>query len=241
MIRKILASATFAGLVLAIGSAAIAQQTAGAPAALPSSELTPRFTTFLSDVLAGHVPPDISETLRSQSSTMLTQVRSDLGKFGEFHRLQYVRQDTAQGYLQYHYLAIFEKGSQPVVFVTNSSGVIYGFFQDQPTPKEAGPPSTALTETFSRFFTDVLAERVPSANMSATMRTGLTPAMMSKIRSSFASLGTFVQLRFVKHDTSKGYQGYHYSAVFQNGSQPILFVTDSSGTIVGFFPDQQQR
>jgi hypothetical protein len=240
MIRKILATATFAGLVMALGSAASAQQAAAAPAALPSAELTPRFTTFLSDVLAGHVPPDVSETLRSQPSTMLTQARSDLGKFGTFRRLQYVRQDTSQGYLQYHYIAIFEKGSQPVVFVTNSSGIIYGFFQDQPTPKAAGPASTSLTETFTRFFADVLAERVPSANMSATMRNGLTPAMMSKIRSSFASLGAFEQLRFVKHDASQGYQGYHYSAVFQNGSQPILFVTDSNGTIVGFFPDQQR-
>jgi hypothetical protein len=225
---------------MALGSAAIAQQAAAAPAALPAAELTPRFTTFLSDVLAGHVPPDISETLRSQSSTMLTQVRSDLGKFGAFRRLQYARQDTSQGYLQYHYVAVFDKGSQPVVFVTNSSGIIYGFFQDQPTPKVAGPPSAALTETFSRFFSDVLAGRVPSANMSATMRTGLTPAMMSRVRSSFSSLGGFVQLRFVKHDASQGYQGYHYSAVFQNGSQPILFVTDSNGTIVGFFPDQQR-
>jgi hypothetical protein len=171
---------------------------------------------------------------------MLTQVRSDLGKFGEFRRLQYVRQDMSQGYRQYHYVAVFDKGSQPVVFVTNSSGVIYGFFQDQPTPKEAGPPSSSLTRTFSGFFTDVLAGRVPSASMSATMRSGLTPSMMSRIRGSFASLGAFVGLRFVKHDTTQGYQGYHYSAVFQNGSQPIVFVTDSSGTIVGFFQDQPQ-
>ncbi len=227
--------------MMALGSVAIGQQTAGAPAALPSAELTPRFTTFLSDVLAGHVPPDVSETMRSQSSTMLAQVHSDLGKFGAFRRLQYVRQDSSQGYLQYHYVAIFEKGSQPVVFVTNSSGIIYGFFQDQPTPKAAAPASVSLTETFTRFFADVLAEKVPSANMSTTMRNGLTPAMMSKVRSSFSSLGAFQQLRFVKHDTSQGYQGYHYSAVFQNGAQPILFVTDSNGTIVGFFPDQQQR
>ncbi|HLY02445.1 MAG TPA: hypothetical protein VKR56_08100 [Candidatus Cybelea sp.] len=239
MIRKILVTATFAGLAMALGSAAIGEPTAAAQAA-PSGEMTLRFTTFLSDVLAGRVPPDISETLRSQSSTMLTQVRGDLGKLGEFRRLTYVRQDSSQGYLQYHYVAVFDKASQPVVFVTNSSGIIYGFFQDQPVPKEGGPPSASLTETFSRFFTDVLAGRVPSANMSAAMRTGLTPSMISRIRSSFSSLGAFVQLRFVKHNTTQGYQGYHYSAVFQNGSQPILFVTDSNGTIVGFFQDQQQ-
>jgi hypothetical protein len=237
MIRKGFAAASFAALAMLLGSVAMAQ-TAAAPA--PAGSMTAHFTTFLTDVLAGRVPADISETLRSQSSTMLTQVRSDLGKFGEFRRLQYVRQDTSQGYRQYHYVAVFDKGSQPVVFVTNSSGVIYGFFQDQPTPKQAGPASGSLTETFSAFFTDVLAGRVPSASMSATMRSGLTPSMMSQIRSSFASLGAFVGLRFVKHDTSQGYQGYHYSAVFQNGSQPIVFVTDSSGTIVGFFQDQPQ-
>lgn len=206
----------------------------------PPGEMTPRFTTFLSDVLAGRVPADVSETLKSQSSTMLTQVRSDLGKFGEFRRLQYVRQDSSQGYLQYHYVAIFDKGSQPVVFVTNSSGIIYGFFQDQPAPKEAGAPSSALTERFSGFFTDVLAGRVPSTSMSTTMRSGLTPSMISRIRSSFASLGAFVRLRFVKHDAIQGYERYHYSAVFQNGSQPVLFVTDSNGMIVGFFQDQPQ-
>ncbi len=221
-----------------LGSVAMAQ-TAVAPA--PSSGvMTARFSTFLTDVLAGRVPADTSETLKSQSLTMLTQVRSDLGKFGEFRRLQYVRQDTLEGYRQYHYLAVFDKGSQPVVFVTNSSGVIYGFFQDQPTPKEAGPASSSLTQTFSGFFTDVLAGRVPSANMSGTMRSGLTPSMLSRIRGSFSSLGAFVGLRFVKHDTTQGYQGYHYSAVFQNGSQPIVFITDSSGTIVGFFQDQPQ-
>jgi hypothetical protein len=238
MIRNIFAAASFAALAMVLGSAAIAQ-TATAPAA-PAGVMTLRFTTFLTDVLAGRVPADVSDTLRSQSSTMLTQVRTDLGRFGEFRRLQYVRQDTSQGYRQYHYVAVFDKGSQPVVFVTSSSGVIDGFFQDQPTPKEAGPPSGALTETFSAFFTDVLAGRVPSAGMSATMRSGLTPSMMSRIRGSFASLGQFVRLRFVKHDTNQGYQGYHYSAVFQNGSQPIVFVTDSNGTIVGFFQDQPQ-
>jgi hypothetical protein len=235
MIGRIIAAASFAALSLVLGSVAMAQT-----AAAPGGVMTAHFTTFLADVLAGRVPADISETLKSQSSTMLTQVRTDLGKFGEFRRLQYVRQDTSQGYRQYHYVAVFDKGSQPVVFVTNSSGVIYGFFQDQPTPKEAGPPSGSLTQTFSGFFTDVLAGRVPSASMSATMRSGLTPSMMSRIRGSFTSLGAFVGLRFVKHDTTQGYQGYHYSAVFQNGSQPIVFVTDSSGTIVGFFQDQPQ-
>jgi hypothetical protein len=238
MIRKIFAAASFAALATFLGSVATAQ-TAAAPA--PSAGvMTARFSAFLTDVLSGRVPTDISETLKSQSSTMLTQVRSDLGKFGEFRRLQYVRQDTSQGYPQYHYIAVFDKGSQPVVFVTNSSGVIYGFFQDQPTPKEAGPASSSLTQTFSGFFSDVLAGRVPSANMSATMRSGLTPSMLSRIRGSFSSLGAFVGLRFVKHDTTQGYQGYHYSAVFQNGSQPIVFVTDSNGTIVGFFQDQPQ-
>ncbi|MGA8662615.1 MAG: hypothetical protein WB644_10010, partial [Candidatus Cybelea sp.] len=170
MIRKGFVTAWFAALTMLLGSVAMAQ-TAAAPA--PAGSMTAHFTTFLTDVLAGRVPADISETLESQSSTMLTQVRSDLGKFGEFRRLQYVRQDTSQGYRQYHYVAVFDKGSQPVVFVTNSSGVIYGFFQDQPTPKQAAPASGSLTETFSAFFTDVLAGRVPSASMSATMRSGL--------------------------------------------------------------------
>jgi hypothetical protein len=239
MISKILAAASLAGLTMALGSAALGNQTVAAQPA-PVGGMTPRFTTFLSDVLAGRVPGDVSETLKSQSSTMLTQARSDLGKFGEFRRLQYVRQDSSQGYEQYHYVAVFDKGSQPVVFVTNSSGIIYGFFQDQPAPKEAGAPSGALTERFSGFFTDVLAGRVPSTSMSTAMRSGLTPSMMSRVRSSFGSLGAFVRLRFVKHDVIQGYERYHYSAVFQNGSQPILFVTDSNGTIVGFFQDQPQ-
>lgn len=238
MIRRILAAASLAALVTALGSVALADQTTAQPP--PAGVMTLRFTTFLTDVLAGRVPPDISETLRSQSSTMLTQARSDLEKLGTFRRLQFVRQDTSQGYRQYHYVALFDGGSQPVAFVTDSSGAIVGFFQDQPAPKEAGPPSGALTQAFTGFFTDVLAGRVPSARISEAMRNGLTPSFMSQVRNSFASLGAFVRLRFVSHRELKGYQGYDYSAVFENGSQPVVFVTDSSGTIVGFFRDQSQ-
>lgn len=98
--------------------------------AAPPAPPTTTFTTFMTDVMAGRVPPGISETMKSQSEG-LSQVRQAFTQFGTFKRLQYVRQDTMQGYRRYHYTAIFSKSSQHVIFVTDTGGTIVGFFQDQ--------------------------------------------------------------------------------------------------------------
>jgi hypothetical protein len=99
------------------------------------------------------------------------------------------------------------------------------------------PPSSALTARFARFLTDVLAGRVPSSNVSQAVRNGLTPQLLAQIRGSFAALGTFRRLEYVRHDAMQGYQQYHYTAMFSQGSQGVMFVTDSSGAIAGFFQD----
>ncbi|HEX4015085.1 MAG TPA: hypothetical protein VHX17_14510 [Candidatus Cybelea sp.] len=98
--------------------------------AAPPAPPTTSFTTFMTDVMAGRVPPNISATMKSQSEG-LSQVRQAFTQFGTFKRLQYVRQDTMQGYRRYHYTAIFSKSSQHLIFVTDSSGTIVGFFEDQ--------------------------------------------------------------------------------------------------------------
>ncbi|HEY1867619.1 MAG TPA: hypothetical protein VGG70_04930 [Candidatus Cybelea sp.] len=104
--------------------------------ASPSGPPTAMFTSFITDVLAGRVPSNISETMRSQSEG-LTQVRDAFAKFGTFKRLQYVREDNLQGYHRYHYSAVFTKSTQHVVFVTDSNGTIVGFFEDQPPQQQS--------------------------------------------------------------------------------------------------------
>jgi hypothetical protein len=118
--------AAFAVLLACVGTGVSSAQTAS------SSPLTAGFTTFLTDVLGGRVPPNISPTMKDQAPKMLDQVQKALAPMGTFRRLQYERQDTMQGYRRYHYMAIFDQGQQGLIFVTDSKGVIVGFFEDQP-------------------------------------------------------------------------------------------------------------
>jgi hypothetical protein len=235
-VRRVIAITCFAGLAVGLRSPAIADESTQSPA--PAGVMTARFTTFLSDILAGRVPSQISPTMKADSSTLIAKVQSALKPLGTFKKLEFVSQDTMQGYHQYHYTAVFAKGVQPVMFVTDASGTIAGFFEDQPPAKAGPPPADALTATFTAFLTDILAGRMPYAKMSEAMRTGMTPSLMSQIRGSLSALGTFERLRFVSHETVQGYQRYHYSASFDQGSEPLLFVTDSTGAIAGFFDDK---
>lgn len=125
MIRKLTA---VAALVLVAGLASPATaQTAAPPAAVTSG-----FASFITDILAGKTPSNISPTMKSQASQMLGTVRAQLAPLGSFTRLKFLREETMQGYHRYHYEAVFAKGTQPLAFVTDANGVIVGFFQDQP-------------------------------------------------------------------------------------------------------------
>ncbi len=108
---------------------------------------------------------------------------------------------------------------------------------DQPAAVQSAAPSTALTARFTAFLTDVLAGRLPATGLSDAMKAGFTPQLISQVDGLFTPLGSFHQLQFVRQDTLDGYQRYHYVAVFDKGSQPLLFVLDSSGNIAGFFKD----
>lgn len=108
---------------------------------------------------------------------------------------------------------------------------------DQSTPAPT-PPDSALTARFTGFLTDILAGRVPTTGLSAPMKAGLTPELLSQIGSAFASLGAFQKLTFVRQETEQGYQRYHYIAIFDKGTQGFMFVTDSNGAIAGFFIDR---
>jgi hypothetical protein len=99
-------------------------------------------------------------------------------------------------------------------------------------------PDQALTARFTAFFTEVLAGRIPSGNLSALMKAGFTSEMLSQIDGFYGTFGAFQKLQFVSQDSLGGYQRYHYTAVFDKGTQGVLFVTDSSGAIAGFFKDQ---
>lgn len=81
---------------------------------------------------------------------------------------------------------------------------------------------------------------MPSGNLSPKLKSGLTPQLFAQLRNSVSSYGTFRRLEFVSQDSVQEYQRYRYTAVFDNGSQGFMFVTDSSGDIVGFFEGPSQ-
>jgi hypothetical protein len=108
----------------------------------------------------------------------------------------------------------------------------------QPATEPAPAPDSATTARFTTFFTQVLGGHVPSGNISPQMRSGFTSQLLAQIDGAFAGLGKFRQLQFVRADTMQQYHRYHYAAVFEQGSQGVMFVVDSSGAIVGFFQDQ---
>ncbi|MBV8197171.1 MAG: hypothetical protein JO263_03470 [Candidatus Eremiobacteraeota bacterium] len=99
------------------------------------------------------------------------------------------------------------------------------------------PPDPAVTARFSSFLSQILAGKMPTSNISAEVKNGLTPQLLGQIRGSFASLGHFHRLEFVRQDSVQQYRQYHYRAIFDNGSQGVMFVTDSNGVIAGFFQD----
>jgi hypothetical protein len=108
----------------------------------------------------------------------------------------------------------------------------------QPPAASAPAPDSALTGRFSSFFTQILGRHIPSGNLSPQLKSGLTPTLLAQIDNAFGQYGTFRRLQFVSQDSMQGYQRYHYSAVFDKGSQGVMFVVDSNGTIVGFFQDR---
>jgi hypothetical protein len=105
---------------------------AGNTSAAPSPALTARFTGFLTDVLAGRLPATgVSDAVRSGFTQQLfAQVDGMFAPLGAFQKLQYVSQDTVEGYQRYHYVAVFAKGTQPLLFVLDAKGDIAGFFKE---------------------------------------------------------------------------------------------------------------
>lgn len=111
---------------------------------------------------------------------------------------------------------------------------------DQPAAAQTGAPSSALTARFTAFLSDVLAGHLPATGLSDAMKTGFTPQLISQVDAMFAALGSFQRLQFVRQDAVGAYQRYHYVAVFDKGSQPLMFVLDTNGNIAGFSKDQAQ-
>ena len=107
-----------------------------------------------------------------------------------------------------------------------------------PNAAPAATPDAALTARFTAFFTDILAHRVPSAGLSALMKSALTPDAVAQVAASSAPFGTFEKLQYAGQDSKAGYERYRYTAIFDKGSQALLFVLDSDGNIAGFFRSQ---
>lgn len=93
----------------------------------------------------------------------------------------------------------------------------------------------AKTARFASFFRDILADRVPSQDLTDKMKAALTPPTVNQIRTSYSSLGVFQRLQFLGSDSLEGYDRYHYAAMFTGGKRAVMFVLDSRGKIAGFF------
>lgn len=94
---------------------------------------TARFDTFFRTILAGHVPAQGLTPAMQQALTpeLVSQLDTYYAASGKFEKLQYLGEDSVQGYDRYHYAAIFDKGKQAVMFVLDSDGDVAGFFKDQ--------------------------------------------------------------------------------------------------------------
>lgn len=103
---------------------------AQAQAANEDPALTQRFTTFLTDLLAGKIDAaGLSSAMASAMTPDATkQVAALFAKDGAFVKLRYTSQDAVAGYRRYHYAAVFATASQPLTFVLDPDGKIAGFF-----------------------------------------------------------------------------------------------------------------
>lgn len=72
------------------------------------------------------------------------------------------------------------------------------------------------------------------------MKTAFTQSAMDQVKTMYAPLGAFQRLEFTREDAVQGYQRFHYIAIFDKGTQPVIFVIDSNQNIAGFFADQGQ-
>lgn len=138
MVPKVAALALLCGLIVSQVSPAAAQNARAQ--ATPAASVTAGFTSFLTDVLAGRVPENIPDQMKSQYEA-LGQVKTALAPLGAFHKLEFEREDSMQGYHRYHYTAVFAKGTRKVVFVTDSNGLVVGFFPDQQPREPSGAPT----------------------------------------------------------------------------------------------------
>jgi hypothetical protein len=129
---RVLVNLALLAVLTALTTTVVAAQSAPASAE-PDAALTTRFSSFLSDVLAGHLPTSgISDEMKTGfSPDVISQVDAAFAPLGTFQTLKFVRQDSVQGYTRYHYVAVFDKGSLALIFVLDSSGNIAGFFKDQ--------------------------------------------------------------------------------------------------------------
>jgi Protein of unknown function (DUF3887) len=104
-----------------------------AAAATPDAALTARFAAFITSVLAGQLPAaGVTDTMKTAfTPSAIDQVKTTFAPLGAFQTLQFTREDSVQGYQRFHYIATFEKGTQPVIFVIDPNHNIAGFFLDQ--------------------------------------------------------------------------------------------------------------
>ncbi len=132
---------------------------------------------------------------------------------------------------------IRKNGRSSLLLLALASCLVLPVAAQEPGAGSVAPPDSALTARFTSFFSAVASGHAPGGNLTSQVKSGLTQQLIAQIDGGFNSFGHFRRLEFVRADSMQGYQRYHYRAVFDNGSQGVMFVTDSSGAIAGFFED----
>ncbi len=133
MIHRVALAAAMIALAIPQPAGAQASPAPAPTASAPDPALTARFAAFLTDMLAGKLPATgLSAKMQGAfTPELISQVDSNLAPLGAFQKLQFVSQDSVQGFQRYHYVGVFANGMQPLMFVLNSSNDIDGFFKDQ--------------------------------------------------------------------------------------------------------------
>jgi Protein of unknown function (DUF3887) len=138
-------------------------------------------------------------------------------------------------------MRVFERLALVGAFALMALGAPCTAIADQsapPAPAVTADP--ALTTRFTTFFSGVLAGSLPASGVTDAMKTAFTPDAMNQLKNQLAPLGAFQKLQFSREDSVQGYTRYHYVAVFDKGTFPVIFVIDSNANIAGFFADQGQ-
>jgi CubicO group peptidase (beta-lactamase class C family) len=106
--------------------------------------------------------------------------------------------------------------------------------KDNATP--SGPDDPVVTAKLRTFVTDLQRGTVDPAAVTAEVKAGFTPQVLTQLGEQLGAAGTLRTLTFKGKTSSQGLTAYRYNAAFAGGRTAVLtIVIDKDGKIAGFF------